>query len=208
MKVGTREKRFIIIGLVIVAALAIVYALTVQPEDGTGITDTVEIKKRTLLTQKEKLYLEGVYESRLQLYNSRLQEDKARLLEGETRSVAEGKLLNALMDFANGAGVQITSSPRPEKKVEDRLIKVTYRIDTNCTMDQFVRLLTEIANYEKFLTVDELSVTSASRGRPPANRGRSGIQAPNTNITPRLTVSGYILSNEAEKEENSPDTNL
>jgi predicted GNAT superfamily acetyltransferase len=82
--------------------------------------------------------------------------------------------------------VQITQKgPRPEKKIENKVIKVTYRITTSCNMEQFVQFLTEIENYEHFLTIDDLSVGSPSRGR-----GRGQPMA--ANLTPILTVSGYI----------------
>jgi hypothetical protein len=76
-------------------------------------------------------------------------------------------------------------------------------------MDQFVQLLTEIANYEKFLTVDELTVGTSSRGgRPSPNRSRGGVVPTNSNITPRITVSGYILPTVDTGEGTAQDTNL
>lgn len=187
MKSGARQKKFIIIGLGVVAVLALLYALTLrQEEGGEELTATVESKKETLMAYREKLDLRGVYESRIQLYNQRLQEDRARFLEGETANVAEANLLNTLTDMAQKSGVQITQKgPRPEKKIENKVIKVTYRITTSCNMEQFVQLLTEIDNYEQFLTIDDLSV-----GSP--NRGRVRAQQTTANLTPILTVSGYI----------------
>jgi hypothetical protein len=186
VKSGARQKKFIIIGLGVVAILALVYALTLRQEGDEELTVTVESKKETLLAYREKLDLRGVYESRIQLYNSRLQEDRARFLEGETANVAEANLLNTLTDMAQKSGVQITQKgPRPEKKIENKVIKVTYRITTSCTMEQFVQLLTEIENYEQFLTIDDLNVGSPNRGRP-------RTQPTTANLTPILTVSGYI----------------
>ena len=186
MKTNGRQKKYIIIGLGVIAVLALVYALTLQQEGGEDLTVTVESKRETLLAYREKVDLRGVFESRIQLYNSRLQENRARFLEGETANVAEANLLNTLTDMAQRSGVQITQKgPRPEKKIENKVIKVSYRITTSCNMEQFLQLLTEIANYEQFLTIDDLSV-----GSP--NRGRSRNQPTTANLTPILTVSGYI----------------
>lgn len=186
VKSGSRQKKIIIIGLAVVAVLALLYALTLRQEGGEELTATVESKKETLMAYREKLDLRGVYESRIQLYNQRLQEDRAQFLEGETANVAENNLGNTLTEMAQKSGVQITQKgPRPEKKIENKVIKVTYRITTSCNMEQFVQFLTEIENYEHFLTIDDLSVGSPSRGR-----GRA--QPMIANLTPILTVSGYI----------------
>jgi Tfp pilus assembly protein PilO len=194
VKVDPRQKKFIIIGLGVIAVLVLVYALTLKQEGGEELNVTVESKKETLVAYREKLDLRGVYESRIQLYNARLQQDRARFLQGETANVAEANLLNTLTDLAQKSGVQITQKgPRPERKIENKVIKVSYRITTSCTIDQFVQLLTEIANYEQFLTIDDLSV-----GSP--NRGRSRPQQATANLTPILTVSGYIPSIEAETD--------
>jgi len=186
VKGDRRQKKFIIIGLGVIAVLALAYALTLRQEGGEDLTVTVESKRETLLAYREKLDLRGVFESRIQLYNSRLQEARARFLEGETANVAEANLLNTLTDMAQRSGVQITQKgPRPEKKIENKVIKVSYRITTSCNMEQFLQLLTEIANYEQFLTIDDLSVGSPTRGR-------SRTQPTTANLTPILTVSGYI----------------
>ena len=207
MKIGSREKKFIFVGFGIIAILALVYALTLQQKDGESLTpDNVELKKRTLLKYRETLYLEGVYESRLQLYNSRLQEDRAKFLEADTQNLAEAKLLSTLSDLANRAGVEITQRmPRPGKKlVEDKVIKVSYRITVSCNMEQFVQLLTEIENYPQFLTIDDLQVRLPTAGRG----GRGRLQPVTTNMTPILTVSGFIPSIENATDETGRDTNL
>jgi len=203
VKVSAREKKFIKIGLLIIAVLALYYALTIEQPDGESITDTVELKTKMLEKQRETINLEGVYESRLQLYNARLQENKARFLPGDTANVAGADLLNRITDLAEKSGVEITqkSNSRPEE-VGDMVIRISAQITTSCDMEQFVQLLTEIANYEKFLTIDDISISVRNRGR-----ARNPINT-NTGITPRLTVSGYIIANETRADESSRDANL
>lgn len=203
MKVGAREKNFIFIGTGIIAILALYYALTMEQPGGEELTDTVEIKTKTLRNQRETLDLEGVYESRLQLYNARLLENKTRLLPGNTPNVAGAELLNTLTDIAEKNGVEIIQrSNRQEEKIDDVLIKISAQINTRCNMEQFVQLLTDIENYEKFLTVDTLNIRMSNRGR-----ARNQQNSNNTDITPILTVSGYILTDEVEPEESVPDEN-
>ena len=58
-------------------------------------------------------------------------------------------------------------------------MKVSVRVETKCEPDQLVRLLAAVNNYQKFLTVDELSITSFK------------IQK-KWEIRPTLSVAGYI----------------
>jgi hypothetical protein len=201
VKFGAKRKKNIIIGLGIVAALALSYTLILQQPEGEGLIDTVELNAKMIRAQREAINLEGVYESRLQLYNSRLEENRSRLLPGDNPNVAGAELLNTLTDFANKNGVEITlKRQRPEPKADGPLLKVTAFINTSCNMEQFVRLLADIANYEKFLTVDELTIATNTR---PARGGQV-----NVNMSPSLTVSGYMRAEKIETEEKSKDTNL
>ena len=60
-----------------------------------------------------------------------------------------------------------------------------------CNMDQLVQFLTAVENYDKLLTVDELSIASFQ------------IQK-RWDTRPNVTISGYILSQEAKPEEKAP----
>jgi hypothetical protein len=194
VKLGAKERKFIIIGLGVIAVLALLYALTDSRPGSEGLNDTVELRKKTLLKQRETLYLEGVYESRLQMYNNRLQENMSRLLPGDSPNVAGAELLNILTDFADRSGVAISQkSQLKEEKVENRLVKISARLVTSCDMDQLVRFLTEIENYDKFLTIDEFRIAASRNRRDPG-------------IRPNLTISGYINSNEDNTETGDQDT--
>jgi type II secretory pathway component PulM len=197
VKLGARERKFVIIGLGIIAILALLYVLVFSSRpDSEGLNDTLELRKKTLLKQRETLFLEGVYESRLQLYNNRLQADMAKLLPGDNPNVAGAELLNTLTDFAERSGVEIEQkSVLREEKINNDLSKISARLVTRCNMDQLVRFLTEIENYDKFLTIEEFRIGMAR------NRRETGMR-------PNLTISGYINSNENKTEAGDQDTNL
>jgi len=166
------------------------------PPDSGELDDTVDLKKKTLLRQRETLYLEGVYESQLQLYENRIQANRARLLPGENPNVAGAELLKTLTNFADRSGVEITQkSVLKEEKVENQLLKISARLVTRCEMEQLVQFLTEIENYDKFLTIDEFMIRAA--------RGRADSE-----MRPNLTISGYIDSNENKTETGEQDTNI
>lgn len=196
MKLGSRERKYIVIGLGVIAVLALLFALTDIRPGSEGLHDTVELRKKTLLKQRETLFQEGVYESQLQVYNNRLRANMARLLPGDTPNVAGAELLKTLTDFADSSGVEITSkNVLPEEKVENLLVKVSAQLRTRCDMDQLVRFLTEIENYNKFLTIDEFRITLSRNRRV-------------TGMSQILTISGYFNSNENKLETGGQDTNL
>ena len=196
MKLGAKERKFIIIGLGVIAILALLYTLTFYQPGSEDLNDTVELKKKTLLKQRETIYLEGEYESRLQQYDNRFLANMARLLPGDNPNVAGAELLKTLTGFAARSGVEITQQRvLPEEKMENYLLKISARLTTQCDMDQLVRLMTEIQNYDKFLTIDEIMI------RMPRNQR-------DTAMRPNLTISGYIDSNENGAETGDQDTSL
>jgi hypothetical protein len=70
----------------------------------------------------------------------------------------------------------------PPTKIQDLLIKVSVRVDTNCNLEQLVQFLTAIANYDKFLKIDECNISGY--------RFQKRFE-----IRPNLTVAGYISPN-------------
>lgn len=182
MKVSARERRFIVIGAGIVGAVLIYYAATLFLPDREALADSVNLKKKMLLKERETLSREQAYRARLAQYQKLLNQDMTRLLPGDNPNVAGAELQKLLKDFADQNGVEITQkSIQPEKKLANGLTKVTVRIDVNCGPEQLVKFLAAIENYEKFLTVDDFTVNSFK------------IQTQKRyEIRPNMAVSGYI----------------
>jgi hypothetical protein len=73
----------------------------------------------------------------------------------------------------------------PEKKTQDSLTKVSVKIDTNCNLEQLVQFIATIENYEKFLRIDDCTI--------------SGFRVQRRfEIRPSLTIAGYISTREAK----------
>ena len=198
MKVGAKERKYILMGGGLIAVLVVLYVLFADQLGGGGIVDTVESKKIKLRHQLETKMLEDPYESYLQLYDTRLKEDRAKLLPGDNPNVAESELLKVLTDFAEKNGVEITQKiVQNELKVEDQLYKVSARIVAQCNSEQLVQFLTDIRNYNRFLTIDEFTIQT-----------RTSRNQTNTELRPSLTVSGYISSSGSGTEGVGPDSNL
>jgi Tfp pilus assembly protein PilO len=187
LKITAREKRYIILGAVVAAAVLVFYVFSLLLEDSADISKKLEQKKETYRRQLEILNHKPVYDAQLDLYKRQLQTDLTRLIPGDNPNVAVSELGKMLEDFANQSGVEINSkSPQPDKRVDDKLVRVSVQIQTTCVMEQLVQFLASIENCDKFLAVTDLNVYGSFR-----NPGFGTNQRRNE-IRPMLTVSGYI----------------
>jgi hypothetical protein len=189
VKVTAREKKVIVLGAILVLGVLIYYATTLLPDSG-DLAQAVDLKKKMLLKQRETLAREEFYKTRLEQYRKLLEQDMTRLLPGDSPNVAGAELQKILTEFADQSSVEITQKNiLPTKKAEDGIQEISVRLDTTCAPEQLVQFIAAIENYEKFLTIDELTVT-----------GIRGAQK-KYEIRPSLTVSGYIGSQETKPAE-------
>lgn len=187
MKIKPRERVFILAGVIIIAAVAIFYALTSLLPDGKDLAQTVDFKKRMLLKQRETLGYEETYKKRMEQYKQRIEKDMKLLLPGDNPNLAGAELQKLLKEFADKSGVDITQKNiLRENKVQDTLTKISVRIDTKCDPEQLVNFLTSIENYNKFLKIEEFTITRQRR---------------RSEIRPSLTVIGYISTPEPKPKE-------
>lgn len=194
MNLTLRNKRVIIAGIVVAAAILIFYATTSLLSEREELQRKVDLKKTVLLKQREIISLKASYKKRAGQSDGQLERIMTRLLPGDNSSVAGAELQKVLKDFADQSGVEITQkNPLQEKKVQDNdlLTKVSVRIETNCDLEQLVNFLTAINNYDKFLNVEELIINTFP------------IQLKRFEIRPSLTVVGYISSPIPKPVENS-----
>jgi len=189
MKVTVREKRFLLVGGAILAVALTVYAVVSLVPSRETLAAEVATKKRTLLAQRELLSQEEIYKTRVEQYRKRLEQARTRLLPGDNPNVTGAELQKVLKDLGDKNGVEISRKDiQREQKVQDNLIKVSVHIDTNCNPDQLVQFLAAIENYDKFLSVDELTINSYRMQK-------------RYEIRPGLTVSGYIAAPDAKPAE-------
>lgn len=191
MKLNKRERKFIVIGGIVGAiALLVYFVLMLLPDFESQAS--VEQKRRMLLQYKEMLNSEELYTARIEQYRKRMQEDSSRLLPGETSNIAGADLTNVLVQLATQSGVTISRrAQQSQQELQNNLIRIPVRMDMTCNMDQLVQFLTAVENYDKLLTVDELSIASFQ------------IQK-RWDTRPNVTISGYILSQETKPEEKVP----
>jgi Tfp pilus assembly protein PilO len=190
VKITAREKLFLIVGTVVVAAVLIFYLISLQLPNSEGLAQEVDFKKRLLLKQREILSYEKAYREQVEQYSKRLEQSRLRLLPGDNPNVAGAELQRILMDLASRSGVEITQkNPLPEKNIQDILTKIAVRIETNGDPEQLVHFVTAIENYEKFLKIEQFMISGFK------------IQIKHQ-IKPVLTVVGYIGAQEPEPAEN------
>jgi hypothetical protein len=192
VKVSSREK--LIIGIGIVAAIAVIlfYAATELLPESQNLSRDVELKKSMLRSQRDTLSREETYKKRLDQYQKQLDQDLSRFLPGENASLAGAELQKVIKDFADRSGVEINQrNIQAEKKIQDIAIKVAVRIETNCTPEQLVQFLALVESHEKLLRIDELVISSLRIQR-------------RFEIRPSVTISGYIRAPEEKPKEKAP----
>lgn len=201
MKVTSRERKFILVGSLVVIAVLAVYAITKLIPDGDDISMQVELKKKMLMRYRETLNGESTYKTRIEQYRRQLEQQMNRLLPGSNSNLAAAELQRIVKEFADQSGVEITQrNPRPEEKVQnmESIVKVSVRIETSCTPDKLVQFLTAIQNYEKLLVIDEFLISSYRVSR-------------RYEIRPNMTISGFVSVPEPPKtmvESEARRTNL
>ena len=186
MKVSSREKYFLFVGAgALVLTLFLLFGDGLIPSRQEGASG-VEYKKKLLVKYRETLDQEESYKTRIEQYKQRLKLDEALFLSGDNPSIAGAELQKVLSDIAARTGVEISRKDiQAEQKVQNNVVKVAVRIETNCLPDQLVKFIAAIENYEKFLTLDELNITGFRMQKK-------------YEIRPILKVSGYILGPEAK----------
>jgi len=194
VKISAKDKKVLIAGIVIAAAVAIFYALTSLIPNPQDLSVKIEGRKKAINRDRENLMREPAYRQQIDQYNKRFEQDMTRLLPGDNSSVAGAELLKLIKDIADQSGVNITTrSNLTDKKIQG-FTKVSARIETNCDIEQLVTFLAAIENYPKFLKIEELMVTSFR------------IQAQKKyEIRPGMTIAGYIRSREEKPSEKSSE---
>ncbi len=184
MKISSREKKFLIVGGIIALLVVVFYlAPIVLPEDLSGM---VETKKNELRRKREFISQEESFKARMAQDQQRLDQDLNRLLPGNNPSTAGPALQKVLQDLADSLQVEISRKTiLPEQKLQENLSKVSVQVDVNCNLDQLVRFMTAIENYEKLLKIDEVFI----QAQRISNRDM---------IRPMLKVSGLILTSAPE----------
>lgn len=189
LKVSARERLVILIGIAAAVAVLIFYAATQLVPDGQNLSREVDLKKKMLRSQRDTLSREDIYKMRLDQYQKQLGQDLTRFLPGENASLAGAELQRVLKDFADRSGVEINQrNIQAEKKIQDIAIKVSVRIETNCTPEQLVQFLALIESHERLLKIDELVISSLR------------IQK-RFEIRPSITISGYIRAPEEKPKD-------
>ena len=189
MKITAREKKVLMGGAAIVLAGILFYFGETLVPNQEVLAKQVEGQKKALLRQREMLKREDFFKTRVEQYQRRLKQDYALLLPGDNPSIAGAELQRILRSLADQNGVEIVRRDiQREQKLQNSLVKVAVRIETNCMPDQLVQFLTAVANYERFLTVDELAITSFRIAK-------------RWEIRPSITVAGLIAVAESKPAE-------
>lgn len=188
MKISSREKKILIAGSV-AAVLTGLFYFSDQLVPSSGQRATLETKKKMLAQYRETIAAEQNYKARLEYDRRRYESSQARLLPGENASIAAAELMKILTELAGPTGVEITRRDvlQTGAKLRNDLIKIEVKIETNCNPEQLVQFIAAVENYERFLTISDLTVSAYKMQKK-------------SEIRPSLTVAGYIMAPEAKVE--------
>ena len=193
MKLTLKDRKVLFAGITGVIAILIFYGMISLLPDRDRLLQQVDRDKSIILKQRELLSSEPSYRKQAEQGDNHQKQVMTRLMPGDNSNVASAELQKVLKDFADQNGVDITvKTTLPEKKVQDNdfLTKVAVRIEINCSLEQLVNFLGAIENYDKFLKVEELVITSYRMQKK-------------YEIRPSLTVVGYIHSPDTKQAEES-----
>lgn len=186
MKISGRERKFVFAGVAGVVLIVLYLFGDRMIPSGGDLEANLELKKKMLLKYRETVSDEELYKNRLEQYRQRLRQDQTRLLPGDNSSIAAAELQKVLTDLASQNGVEILRKDiQQEQKLQDNLVRISVKIETNCVLEQLIQFLAAVENYEKFLTVDELAITGYRAQRK-------------YEIRPSIRVSGLILGPETK----------
>jgi len=178
VKLTSRDKKFIIAGIVVIVVVAASYGVITLFANSSNPLTQVNLRLRQLENQKRTLSQKDSFEKTLEQSNTRYDQVMSRLLPGDRSSEANAEMQSRLMKLADLNGVEITSrNPLQDKKVQDPatkqdiLTKVSVRLETNCDLEHLVKFLVAIENAENFLKVEEFNVYSFRGVRRTDNRG-------------------------------------
>jgi type II secretory pathway component PulM len=191
LKINAREKKFLMVGSGVAAIVLLTWAAISFLPTREGLARDVENRKQMLLRQRELIGREDAYKAKGDQYQQRLTRAVTRLLPGDNPNVAGAELQKILKEIADQNGVEITRRDiRPQQKTQNNLLKVSVNMDTSGTPDQLVSLLAAVENYDKYLTVEELTIMAFRSPR-------------RYEIRPSMTIAGYIAAPETKPGEKS-----
>jgi len=166
-------------GGIALVGLAFYLVPLLLPED---LSVQVETNKSMLQKQRDLISQEESIKARITQGRQRLDQLMGRLLPGDNPAAAGPALQKVLQDLADSLQMEISRKTiLPEQKLPENLTKVAVQLDINCSLDQLVRFIAAIENYEKFLKVDELFI----QGMRLRNRDE---------IRPMLKVAGLVAT--------------
>jgi len=178
----TRRERSIIGFAIAVGVLILGYLYVFQPiqqwkQDGADLIPTREAvleRRRLLVAQRASIATE------IEKSNKRIEAVSARWLKGPTPPLAASELQTLVKDVAVKAGAEMRSERILPLIDRAGLQEVPIEITVAAGLRETVRLLYDLANTSKILTVQDVKVRVVAVGQP-------------RDLLTTFNVSGYLL---------------
>jgi len=183
VSINKRERR--LIGLAVIVGLAlIVYFYGIEPLQEWRRSHAELIPAREALLERRRLIVaqRPTLVTELEKVNQRVEATAPRWLQGPTPPLAASELQTLVKDVALKAGAEMRSERILPLIDRAGLQEVPIEITVAAGLRETVRLLYDLANTSKILTVQDVKVRVVAVGQP-------------RDLLTTFTVSGYLLPN-------------
>jgi hypothetical protein len=133
-----------------------------------GVPEAELRLKEKRLAKYRGLIREGnALEERLKMLQRRVQASEAGLLQGKTASLAAVDIQNAITEIAAASDVEIKTVRilKPEKSESGMYLRIPVQFSVQCGIRELKDILYRIEASPKHLTVQQVRITVARRGR-------------------------------------------
>ena len=186
-KLSTRDRRALTLLAGVGGVILTIFGLVLPFYDAQAqIQKEVESQEKLLGRYVRVIQARDVYGTQLANLETALQEHDQMLLDAEDTSVATIQLEEMVRNVAAQNNIEVTrSNPLRERNVGEVYAKITLQINLRSDITQLTNFLYALSTHEKFLLVEDFSLSSF--------RSKTQVRT-----QPRMNISGFIrLSQES-----------
>jgi len=185
----TRERKIILIGLAVLAFLAMIYLFSSARRTTSMVNEELKLKELKLAKYRQKLLEKKVLDRELSTLENTVKQAEVGLLTGKTPSLAAAEIQEIVTSMADDAGGQIRTVRilQPDRSGKELYLAIPVEVTINSTMRELTQLLHKLDSSAKLLRIAKLEIRSqrAARGR-----------VSSVTLFTTMTVEGFLKETE------------
>ncbi len=189
MKPYSRNKKSVIILIIAVALFALAKFLLIPMFDKFSEQKaTIKFKEQTLEKYAKAIKQQEGLKSRLKKLQRENRKTNKSFLKGETASLAAADLQKIIDGIAEKIKIEIKSVKVMDSIQKEGLIEIPIQIMFTSDLAMFEKLINNIENNRKLLTIPELKIRVKNKRKP-------------MGISVTMKISGFVQKEETEEED-------